>query len=898
MASIDLNRYVVNAWGNWVKDPSNRSADMLRLMSSNDGVVLAGPLRVCVSVVALNRLATYSGESSPPVEREAFGYVLDIPPGQTWSYPAPAPVVTSGNGNTPSASAAASAGAGPVAASSAFAAALGTNAGFGIVIRVAGPEACSDPCAPDPCAPDPCAPAGYSTTKCRSCGCQPCKCVTGGDQVPCNFAVRGGPNLGWYFPSACEPCTPGAVIGVPPALGPALLVPPASGGTVRTRFFNGMFITCEDLETDQRNVRLKRTLMNRAMGQGVVWGLDARLDGNAVCVLQGYGVDCCGNDVILAVPYRVDADALVRDPAAAQLLATGAPQRMSLLLEYFECPEQPRPVHGDPCSPDVTRCETSRIRETARLRLAPPCDVDDAGPIKTFLARIEQLKSDPQVAPSFAPRRTSAAAPAPRVPFQIQVALVAQSGTQIVSTSLQPLTTLPTEADTAADSTPSDPAVAVHIRVNAAGFTGALTGSSVTSISPNTWQVKLPQTLHLLTNPAVISPMDEYQLGWQAQDSGGNTYASSTTIDLAILEQGVWVHWANTQHPSPTLPQTATTPPADPKAVLHIAIPPSAVSVTSSVAPLPCMTEACDPAGGQIFAVTPPWLHANPEIPSQAADPRVLAVALAYAWAASEQARMGPATSASMRSAQFEVANALYTAVFKATFATMPVTARYDLTAAIQKLMQALCGSLLYPGPRCACEPHGVVIGCARVEGGRIVTVDPWGGRRWVVHYPLLAYWGQQFGIMPPDAIASKVFDIICCIASLPPPASNTSSSNNPPSAAASTPGRSAIVNLGASTLAFEPPETWATLLPSLGVNPPVRMQMVSPSDFAVRLWGAAREALAPAAAPSATNTNSGQNLVDWVPAGFPDVHLLAPEGSPEPPPPAATPAPAGRRPG
>jgi hypothetical protein len=35
------------------------------------------------------------------------------------------------------------------------------------------------------------------------------------------------------------------------------------------------------------------------------------------------------------------------------------------------------------------------------------------------------------------------------------------------------------------------------------------------------------------------------------------------------------------------------------------------------------------------------------------------------------------------------------------------------------------------------------------------------------MHYPLLAYWGKQFGIMPPDVIASKLFDLICCIANV-----------------------------------------------------------------------------------------------------------------------------------
>ena len=190
---------------------------------------------------------------------------------------------------------------------------------------------------------------------------------------------------------------------MPPIKGPSLVVPSARGGTVRTRYFNGMFITKEDLWTDQNNNRIKHALMNRAMGQGVVWGLDVGLDGDAVCVLPGYGVDCCGNDIVISSAYRVDSHALLRDPAAAATLSKGRANRMNLLLEYFECPEEPRPVHGDPCAPDQVSCEMSRIRETARLRLVPPCDVDDSGPIKDFLEEIRKLKGHPMTGPAFIP---------------------------------------------------------------------------------------------------------------------------------------------------------------------------------------------------------------------------------------------------------------------------------------------------------------------------------------------------------------------------------------------------------------------------------------------------------------------------------------------------------------
>ena len=61
-----------------------------------------------------------------------------------------------------------------------------------------------------------------------------------------------------------------------------------------------------------------------------------------------------------------------------------------------------------------------------------------------------------------------------------------------------------------------------------------------------------------------------------------------------------------------------------------------------------------------------------------------------------------------------------------------------------------------------------VVIGCAVIEGGTISHIDPFGGRRHVIHYPLLSHWGAQFGLAPLDITASTFFSKICCLGSLP----------------------------------------------------------------------------------------------------------------------------------
>src|ERR1017187_10147681 len=89
MSNIDLRNYVVAEWGRWHEKSGSYCADQLRLTSRDDGFSLAGPLRVRVSVTAMNTLTLLGASKLSHCEREAFGYVLDIPPGQTWSYPHP-----------------------------------------------------------------------------------------------------------------------------------------------------------------------------------------------------------------------------------------------------------------------------------------------------------------------------------------------------------------------------------------------------------------------------------------------------------------------------------------------------------------------------------------------------------------------------------------------------------------------------------------------------------------------------------------------------------------------------------------------------------------------------------------------------------------------------------------
>jgi hypothetical protein len=160
----------------------------------------------------------------------------------------------------------------------------------------------------------------------------------------------------------------------------------------------------------------------------------------------------------------------------------------------------------------------------------------------------------------------------------------------------------------------------------------------------------------------------------------------------------------------------------------------------------------------------PPFLHEDPAHPGQAIDWKVILVAAAYSLLAMQEQSGGNAQ-------QSAIAKALYLYVAILVFGKGHSIDDYvRLTKAILCLLKEWCCALLYPGPVCTEDPHGVVIGCATIRGSRLVDVDPWGGRRWVVHYPLLSYWGHQFGLVPLDVFASRLFGLICCVSRLPFP--------------------------------------------------------------------------------------------------------------------------------
>jgi hypothetical protein len=196
-----------------------------------------------------------------------------------------------------------------------------------------------------------------------------------------------------------------------------------------------------------------------------------------------------------------------------------------------------------------------------------------------------------------------------------------------------------------------------------------------------------------------------------------------------------------------------------------------------------------------------PWLHPDPANPTATGDLKTVALSALGGWLAQMLVRERAGLPQEIVSSRREVAQGIYRLAWLLFFG---LPARADpaaLGASLQRLLAAWCDGLLWKGPQCCGDYHGVVIACAVVEGGTIQSIDVYGGRRYVVHYPLLEHWGAQFGIAPPDITVMHFFSKLCCVAALAPPAADQPNFNQ------------SLVPLGGGFLAIgEPAEIVAKL--------------------------------------------------------------------------------------
>jgi hypothetical protein len=781
MPLIDLTRYIVASDGPWT-DPSQEenlfgftvadtmSAERLMLRWAGDFVALTGPLSIRVTVQAENMTVplalvgnlsaqggVYTRSAAAPkvgvemLQRPAaaalseaalgrfgniaarglqastiYDYTLDIAAGQAWPFSLSEHLEAYRLQN---------------ARGSRFEQ-LGNNLGYRVIIEPAIARAKATP-------------------------------VGLGRDLPCDFAVADQPNSADFFPSACEPCNV-SVVCLPHGCATSLATLPAEGGCVRTHFFDGMFITREDLETEQRYHRMKSRLHNRAAGEGVVWGLAVGKHGTRVCVLPGYGVDCCGNDLTLTTVYEVEIASLLADPALCEVACQRGPQHASLLLEFVECPSHPRPVHGDVCAPDASRCEMSRIRESVRLRLVPPRDPAqcvDSFPIGQFLAEVKELRR------RYPLELVQGAAGVDRAPFQLRISARGLK---------TPLLVRPSSA--------FDPAAFDTLRGKApAEITIELVPDAMWAFIDG--EVGATATAGAKAVNGVVGPASPTLGGAAAADATVTfTLKRGNLPDQLVYELKGWqaqTLFASQEDPAP-LGSLMLTMRLRENTLAEIDLRQTPIeSRAPALAESPCDGGACKPQRSRpsaqdcrgsyqnVFgrmldemaqepASVLPWLHADPTHPEAAGDPKALLLGALGGWLAQALVRERAGAGGTVSGPRRQMAEAIHRAAWVLLFGVSGRAAPAELGATLRRLLEAWCDALLWKGPQCCGEPHGVVIGCAVIEGGTISHIDPFGGRRHVIHYPLLAHWGAQFGLAPLDITASAFFSKICCLGSLP----------------------------------------------------------------------------------------------------------------------------------
>lgn len=540
------------------------------------------------------------------------------------------------------------------------------------------------------------------------------------------------------------------------------------GGPVRTRFFDGMFLTQADLENEQRYWRLKRRLTNRALGEGVVWGLKLGWNPNtrSFALSPGYALDCCGNDLVVECPVEISerdlwsrADPALRtttggaavQPAPLDHVEARSPdlRQACVVLQYTECPEDARPVHRDACAGPTGYCEPSRIRESARLLLVPPPTAPPPSPPELFLKELEDLRAsitDPAIRDLLFP-------PQPVPP--------------VTATTDLPLTVRVT--------TPGTPAASREVVFPASGTrTGATIAASQTPATDRRTGVV---TFQLLPAPAwqfvggrvtdqgrtveTVTPPAAPSMFWSLDVAlPANLTATSAHFDFVIDDVELGPSMGSTATGRVRAHITGTvlvTAPAG-SATLQVEVSQLAVTVDSAtgfgdVTPPGCLRELV-PWG---------WTVA----PAQGARlARTLLLSGIY----------GALSELVARQSRYRtVASYLYAIAWYALFgvnatAAVPDALKTQLTQLILKLYQRWCSGLAYPGPRCSDEHHGVYLGCAEIDRrGAIVRFDMWEHRRYVLTGPVVNHWLGQFAIAPVDVIVGRFAQALCCLSGLGP---------------------------------------------------------------------------------------------------------------------------------
>ncbi len=545
------------------------------------------------------------------------------------------------------------------------------------------------------------------------------------------------------------------------------------GGLQRTSFFNGMFLTQSDLEVEQRFWRMKRRLTNRALGQGVVWGLRVAFDTRAqrLTLQPGYGIDCCGNDLIVQVTYEArPAEFIdVTDPATLALLPNKTGNEVALVLEYAECPEEPRPVHKDTCTPSADACESSRMRETTRLSIAallPP----EPTPIATFVAGIDKLRSDLEAAkdpnltevfPDLGPSVATAAT----LPFRLRVRL-GDAETVVEPKASRTQLVVGLEQVIAQKVASGAAIVDVHFElVPDAGYVfcegsvqlSAAVGNPI-SVSPP-FDTLLAWSFQVTVEPPIAGtsppPRRQAEAVFLVENlTVAALFGSGGRTKIGAFELGVGL-------------SVEELPPIQDTFACHACLERIDLSNVGIVGHDALETGSClNPLNKQFFL----------DSVKDASDvPRTILLAALYTWLTNMfgSANGYPPPDPRARNVfdgQRVIATWLYLIAWRMLFgagAAAPDSpdSRQKLASLLDSLMAEWCAGFFYAGPRCPAKFHGAVLGTLTVNAdGQVTALDMWKGRRWVLTGPLLNHWGAQLGLAPIDVVAGRLVTSICCL--------------------------------------------------------------------------------------------------------------------------------------
>lgn len=505
------------------------------------------------------------------------------------------------------------------------------------------------------------------------------------------------------------------------------------GGLSRAMFFDGMVLSANDLLREQSYWRTKRKLTNRALGEGIIWGLTTEWNPKtrSFTVCPGYALSCCGDDLIVECPETVGEGQLV-DPCSEdfrRLMADrfdkcgdecarpDTPVPAALMLEYVECPEEPRSTYEDPCAETARGCRFGAVRETVRLRIVPPPE-DCAGPLDRFCRKVAELRAElaaagtPMPQPNFDLFRSEA---------RFGFALLLADGSVVDGGSER----LPLETGASATAGPKNPGTAGQIRL----FIDPPDGFVFTKIAVDGAD---------LSGTATV-------LGWSRTQPLGAAGGSGNHI--------VSVDTSPLFGPGPSMRvtyQIATT------------LTNGGIQTTLTVQSVEPLESRPDCAG----LIAGDWLTDGDALCRAKATALALVYGVAAGKLAAANCSEGELTEDEEK-ARKVVAWALCWVGWKALYG---FDINQEKAAKLQNCLRALfvewCEDFAYKGPRCSSSSHGVYLGGVELSAkGRILCFDPWRYRRYVLTGPLLTHWGSQFGLPPIDRVAGRIASWICCVA-------------------------------------------------------------------------------------------------------------------------------------